>query len=548
MTRIERYEPPRGAATQRADLPVDMGSMRHRDQTTDTTPRAFPTADITSKLITFNPPGADATPQVAKAGDNTRSPLERVKAGLRDSPNPIGDIAHTLKGIDNLKSFHAASKVDGSHHVSIRLNHPSITPPPIGMRQGRHYPGVGYTDTSIEADVRHNGDTLTIDHIDGMHSKVNSDRLLPRRQAKLGPRQRDADTEKIEIGTDQNGHGVMKVDSDVILPILGSIKPTKSELRKDNLPPGPVRDLLADPEALRNVLKSASLFRPDKLRDYDLSQPRPGQFDITTTAQSARDVKIDQPIPDAAGATLESIHFDPTVKATLSTNNKDGQDSIDLTGVSGITFNIKTNAKPPLDKWIPPNISVTPKNLTLHTVEGKPVVSYDMEFPTGSGNIKHTDIPLSKLLEAQKESKEESDKKAKAQDAPCKTQDEYVQKYIAGRPGGFTADKYDDAYAAAQAAKKPLVIVFDRNNDPKTLQATADGVARGDAIYVYANVNKLNPDSWMSKYAQQNMTGQHEGALLLAQNLPNGSDKGGAYFTNGLGAGDIQWVANQKRR
>jgi hypothetical protein len=546
MTRFETYEPPRGAAAQRADLPADMRGGRHGENRTDTAAAVIPAGHVTQNYFAFNSPGPDATRQVVKAADNTSSALERVKAGLRDSQNPIGDITHTLNSIDNLMSFQAVSNGDRSHHVSILLKHGSVTPPPIGMDRGRHHPGVSYTDRNIEADVSHNGSMLTIDHISGMHSKVYSDRIRPRKQARLGSKEREADTEKIEIGTDKDGQGVMKVDSDVILPLLGRVKPTHSDLRKDNLPPGTVRDLLADPEALRNVLKVASLFRPDELRDYSLSQPTQGQFQISTTARSARDVKIDQPIPDAGGATLESIHLDPTMKATLSTHNQNSQESISLDNVSGITFNIKTNAKPPFDKLIPPNISVTPKSLTLHTVEGKPVVSYDLEFPSGSGNIKHTDIPLSKLLEAQKESKQQSESNAKVQDSPCKTQDEYVQKYIAGR-GGFTADHYDDAYKAAQAAKKPLVIVFDRDNDPKTLQATADAVARGDAIYVYANANKLSPDSWLTTYAQSNMTGEHKGSLFWASNLPDGADQGGGYFTNGLSAGDVQGVVNQRQ-
>ncbi|HEY9716485.1 MAG TPA: hypothetical protein V6C69_03370 [Trichormus sp.] len=84
------------------------------------------------------------------------------------------------------------------------------------------------------------------------------------------------------------------------------------------------------------------------------------------------------------------------------------------------------------------------------------------------------------------------------------TWDQYIKDYVAvPEKGGYTADQYKEAWEAAAKSGKPVVLVLDSAKNGLLLQATANGVQEGNAIYIYADTSKLDPSSPLGQYAQR---------------------------------------------
>jgi len=90
------------------------------------------------------------------------------------------------------------------------------------------------------------------------------------------------------------------------------------------------------------------------------------------------------------------------------------------------------------------------------------------------------------------------------------------QQYIKDRvtdKGGFTADTYRDALAQAESSGKEVVLVIGSRKHTDLLDATAKGVAKNDAVYVYVDKDTLDPNSPLGQYAKQIMPGDRTGVI-----------------------------------
>jgi len=75
--------------------------------------------------------------------------------------------------------------------------------------------------------------------------------------------------------------------------------------------------------------------------------------------------------------------------------------------------------------------------------------------------------------------------------------------------GGFVGHaQYSDAEAAARLRGVPLVVVFGSRDNPQPLNAARAGIARGDAVYLYADAAAVDQNSYL-------------GRLLAAARQPN---------------------------
>jgi hypothetical protein len=66
--------------------------------------------------------------------------------------------------------------------------------------------------------------------------------------------------------------------------------------------------------------------------------------------------------------------------------------------------------------------------------------------------------------------------------------------------GGYVGHaRYNEAEAAARQSGLPLVVVFGSPDNPQLLNATRQGIARGDAVYLYADAASVDQNSYMGR-------------------------------------------------
>ena len=499
--------------------------------------------------------------ETAPKGDSLFSAEAKEFVGkILRSKNAAGDAAALLGNLHNVKELHKAPGQGGSQHLHVGLDHSVSNPAPHirGGPLGTTVPGPATIGGrgGFDCDLKVTAQGITVDNISkgDMHSQANTPRILAGRQNRYGDRVSQVDTRRIELH-----NGVAYTTSDVqneapkdrldarverrMAKKFGDQSHPTTALYPHNLDDGPLRNAISDANLLAQGQKLiAAVFNSD----IKMNQSIAGKCEFSAANPTATDIAINREIGNSLmPITLTNLHLDKNFSATASASkDKDGNDVFSIDNIKGLKVNLKAGdsavagivpdfLKKNLDlsKAVPAEIEVN--QLQLRTENGAQVLHFEGK-DTKTGNPITRSVPLAKILEAH-EAAQTSDKST-AGDA-SKTDkgdkknaadawDKYIDDYIV-KKGGHTEKDYYQACEEAAATKKQLVLVLGSRDNPQLLQDTANGVARKDAVYVYADAKSLDPESPLGQYAQRAMAkyGKGSDTLVVASNVYKENDQ-----------------------
>ncbi len=292
---------------------------------------------------------------------------------IKDTENPVADIKEALKKLDNLQAASVTRNGRSSHIEIDLLSGKSVAPPNIQVRGFR--PVSSHIDSHISFDLTPHRGGLSVSNVDGLSSSV---------RGPLG-RIRHSETTSMFIGKD--GYGpYINTSSD--LHMRRRIHSSTTTLREHNLPAdSPMRSMMNHPESLEKVGSMLRLFQnTDDLNKMSIKRSGDA-FDVKSEAKNGNHVELNfKPAPETLPVpipiTVKSLDLDKTLSSSL----KQGENSVSLENISGLTVNVEIGSF---------KTSVCPSKVSIE----KDMLKMDLKNPE-DGQIIPISIPVAKLKEA----------------------------------------------------------------------------------------------------------------------------------------------------
>lgn len=303
----------------------------------------------------------------------TRAVADRVLSKLGDSPDPVADVTSALKNLDNLKGATVERRPDGKHKVEVELEHASYLPP-VNIQMRGFHPGPTLVGDHVGFVVSQGQRGTLVEDMHGFSGSVSRRRTLA------------TETTSMLLTKDTAGQPCVVTESDVFL--RRRVMHNATTLHENNFAPdSPMRHLMHQPDALKNVASALSLFQnTDDLGKLGIKKIAEGKFDVGAQAVANKHVEINQKLQGSA-LTVKAIDLDKSLSASFSYDKK----GVNLDGIKGMNLAVTT----PLG-----DIAVVPRKVALQTDKsGKPSVQVDFEDPNNKGSNITFAVPMSTLIE-----------------------------------------------------------------------------------------------------------------------------------------------------